>query len=255
MTTETTTPALPAVIQASVAALMQTALQEVTIATDFSITEQDDADVAATQLSGIKRALDAIEEERLGHTRPIDASKKLIMEAYGQPKEKLEQADQLLRSELRRWTLAENARIESLRRAEQARIDQERREAEERADKEAKRLEGLKTPEARQRSEARLEEAQAVVEQTYCMATTVSSAAKTSGFGLRDKWELAIEEGGLEALILAITGAEKIQRKDLLQYLLVNEKHAGGIVRAMKGNFNGQVPGLRAVNNPTTAVR
>lgn len=248
MTATTDQLPIPEAVHVSVRDLLSEAMASVEIATGFTIANQDDASVAAEQLSGIAKLRKRADDERLSITRPYDDLKSRIIATYAEPGSKLGEAERLLRAELTRWTLAEQARVAEEQRIENARLEQERRKAQEIADREAERLAKLKTPEARAKAEARIEEAQERVTIAETTTAIVAPVAKTKGFGLRDNWQPSYEPDALATLVKAAAENPK-----MLIYLQLNTVQIGSVVKAMKAATD--IPGVRAVNNKTSAVR
>lgn len=235
--------------QAEARSRVAEAMQMVEIARDFAVTNDDEAEVAAEQLRGITKFVKSQNERRLELTRPYDAAKADITAAFNEPTSKAAEAEKLLRAALMTYQKEQQRIADERRRQEQERIERERREAEAEAEKQRQRAAELKTDTARERAQERAEEAEARAEELAITSAPVTAPKKLAGFSVRDNWTFDVQQNGLEDLVAAIVDG----RKDLLQYIQFDLAQVGRVVKAMKANTN--IPGIKAVNRPTSAVR
>ena len=235
--------------QAEARSRVAEAMQMVEIARDFTVTSDDEATVAAEQLSAIVKFVKAQETRRLELTRPYDATKADITKAFNEPTSKASEAEKLLRTALLTYQQEQQRIAAERRRQEQERIERERVAAEAEAEKQRQRAAELKTDAARERAQEKAEEAEAKAEELAVTSAVVEAPKKLAGFSVRDNWTFDVSPNGLEDLVAAIAGG----RKDLLQYLALDLAQIGRVVKAMKANT--QIPGIKAVNRPTSAVR
>ena len=235
--------------QAEARSRVAEAMQMVEIARDFTVTSDDEAIVAAEQLSAIVKFVKAQEARRLELTRPYDATKADITKAFNEPTSKASEAEKLLRAALLTYQQEQQRIAAERQRQEQERIERERREAEAEAEKQRQRAAELKTDTARERAQEKAEEAEAKAEELAVTSAVVEAPKKLAGFSVRDNWTFDVAPNGLEDLVAAIAGG----RKDLLQYLALDLAQIGRVVKAMKANT--QIPGIKAVNRPTSTVR
>ena len=222
------------------------ALSYVTIAHDFTIETQKDAELAATQLSAITAFVKKNESKRMEITNPYrDVSAKIKAE-FDEANTVANKATSALRKLLTDWTNEQARLAEVARLAEERRLADERRLAQETADKEAARLATLRTPEAQVKAADRLETAQARVEELATTAVVVPKVAAVKGFSLRNNWQP--EYGDIMELIKAAAVNPKLAR-----FLDWNTVSINKQVKASEADT--EIPGVRAVNNQTSAVR
>lgn len=236
--------------------------QLLTLAQAYTIDCPEMAEAAAEDLGGIKAKIKQLTETRMSMTRPLDESKKRIMELFAGPLKVLEQAEATLKGALITWNEAERKRIEAERRAaeEAARKEAERirKEAEEQARierEEAARLQAEAEAAAKEgndeaaldlvaQAEAKQQEAEAVVieaEHTgnavQAMApATVAAPAKLSGVSSRENWKAEVTD--LMALIKAVAAGQASPDLLTANTTAINQR-----AKALKGEF--KVPGIR----------
>lgn len=222
------------------------ALTYVTIATDFKIETQADAELAAKQLSAITAFVKKNEEKRLEITNPYRDIGIKIKAEFDQAGAKAGEATTALRALLLDYTKQQAALAELRRQAEEKRLAQERADAQAAADKEAAKLQTLKTPEAQAKAADRLDAATAKVDELASTAVVTEKAATLKGFSVRNNWQP--EYGDINELIKAAAANPKLAR-----YLTWDTVAIGKQVKASE--LDTDIPGVRAVNKQTTAVR
>lgn len=239
-----------------------------TVAESYTIDSREMFELAGAELRTISTRRKAIEEERLKITRPIDESKKRVMEFFRAPLEILDQAERLLKGELAKFETAERQRIaaeraeaERVARAEREEAERVAREARERAEaerREAARLAAEARSEAEQkaaqeaaaRAEAAAEqaaEADAVAE-TAAVApppAIVTEAPKAAGVSFRTTYKARVVDRDV-FLAHALQNAE---RRSLLS---IDESALNALARAFKGAL--QIPGIEFYEERNTAA-
>lgn len=257
----------------------------------MKIDDQQSLDIAGQELQRIVQRRKEIEELRLSLTRPLDDSKRRIMDLFRVPTDRLAEAEGLLRKGIVAFQAAEREKEYRLRREaeERARVEQERlqreraaAEAEERrireeaAQKERERLaeieraraagntaaaaeaERLAREEAAQaeaaasEARARADEAQADLEVAeVAPVMPLQVAAKAAGIGSRQNWKHEVTD--LRALVSAAAAGLARGDTNLLGYLQANDKAIGAVVKSLKANT--QIPGVRVYAEDGLSVR
>ncbi|MDE2469355.1 MAG: hypothetical protein KGL35_11575 [Bradyrhizobium sp.] len=222
--------------------------------------------IASDELREITGRRKKIEEMRLSLTRPLDESKKRIMDLFRVPTERLEQAEQLLRKGVLTYQQSEREKAEKARREAEAALEAERRGAEE-ARREAERLEreaktmaadadtaaereaALKAADqaalARSEAEARVEVAE------VAPLPAIAEVPQAQGVSTRKIWKAEVVD--FKGLVLA--AAERAQRGDetFLAFLLPDTKALAGAARSMRNKLS--VPGVRVYAEESLSVR
>lgn len=182
---------------------------------------------AVARLKDIKVMAREIEAMRKSMTKPIDESKRRIMDFFRNPAEALKKAEALIKSAMLQFSSEQ----ERIRQAEESRLREAQR-------KEALRLENL-AAKARERDDeekaAEFDKRQADVESTQVFAAPVA-APKVMGVSTREIWTFEITD------------------KDLIprEYMVPDLKTIGDMVRATKGKV--PVPGVRIFSRQTLAA-
>lgn len=246
MTTETTELVTFETAQKWAAENIAEALTYVTVAHDFKIETQQDAELAATQLSAITAFVKKNEEKRLSITNPYRDIGIRIKAEFDQAGTKAGEATTALRRLLTEWTTEQARLAEAARLAEEKRLAAERQAAQEEADRQAAKLETLKTPEAQAKAADRLEAASARVEELASTAVVLAKPAALKGFSLRNNWQA--EYGNIQELIVAAAANPKLAR-----FLTWDTAAITKQVKASEADTD--IPGVRAINNKTSAVR
>jgi len=195
---------------------------------NYAITNSEEYQGSAENLRKIKSKAKELDGLRKSLTKPIDESKKRIMELFKEPFEYLTRAESHVKKAMIGW----QADQEKVRQAEQARLAEiQRKEAEklqQQAAKEAARVGSLKTDAAKANAAAKAEALKAKAEVVSNMTTTVESKIQeVSGISTRKMWKFEI------------TDVNKIPR----EYMIPDEKYIGQIVRASAGKK--EIPGIR----------
>ena len=102
---------------------------------NFEITDAATYGIAAEELQGIKTKRDALNEQRLNLTRPLDGVKAAIMSLFRGPVELLDQAEQILKGKMLTYSREEQRKADEARLlAERAAQEQREKLAREAAD-------------------------------------------------------------------------------------------------------------------------
>ena len=234
----------------------------VTWAEQLAIATATDYEKAGEGLRRIKARAKELDEKRKELTLPLDALKKKWMDWFRTPLAKLEQAEiavkrhmitfqeeqERIRREAERQA-AEAARKERERMdreaavlAERARKDAaaaEARAAALAADGKPERAEALRAA-AAEKEQSRAADVAALQMASACMpvAPVIDiPRAEATGTGMRENWKFEI------------TDINQIPR----EYLMVDEKAIGAVVRALKGRAS--IPGVRVYSEKIIAAR
>jgi hypothetical protein len=210
----------------------------------YAITAPDQYKTAADDLKTIKGKSKELDDLRKSMTKPLDDSKKRIMDLFRVPMERLADAESSIKSamltyqqEQERIRQAEEARLREIQRQEQIRIQQEQerirleQEAIRHAAEEAAKQGQTESAEILEmEAEVAAEEAKKVDEQAFAVAVAPVVVAPTvrpiSGISIRKIWTFRIVD------------AIQIPR----EYLLVDEPKLRKLAVAMKESA--KVPGV-----------
>lgn len=224
---------------------------------------------AAKDAQHIAKLRGIAEDNRMSQTRPLDAQKKAVMDAYRPVTEVLDQADRVIRAEMLTFKRAEDARAAQARReaeeaarrereaAERVRLEAEEaaRAAQEEADRLAAAGDATAADAAAQAAEAaaRAEEAHVAVEMAEVAPPPMMTieAPRAAGVSTRQTWKAEVMD--LAALVTA--AAEALAKGDptLLGYLQANEKALGLTAKALKAQA--RIPGVRIYAEDGLTVR
>lgn len=231
-------------------------------AQSFAIVAAGDYEKAGEALTRIKGKAKALDELRKSLTQPLDAAKKKIMDFFREPAEKLAAAEGAIKKTMIAYQAEQDRIREKAEReaAEAARKERERLEREaakleekarvDRAKAEAKAAE-LEAAGNAERAEAMRQAADEKEQARQADATALQMAAATmplapvvdlpraeaSGTSLREVWKFSVID-------LAIVPRE---------YLIVDEKAIGAVVRALKGRAS--IPGVRVYSEKTMSAK
>lgn len=251
---------------------VQIADQAFTMAQAYVIDSPAMYKAAADELRDIATKARQIEETRLSITRPIDESKKRIMDLFRPPLDRLNQADSMLRTAMLDWKRAEDKRIarereeaERVAREERERMVREQREAQEAADRaraEAEALAAAGDADAAEMAAAAAEDAAAAAAEAAediqlaeiaPVSMPTVAAPKAAGISGRQNWKW--EGTSLAELVAAAAGVkvEDLKRTELLVYLAFNESAISGVAKALKAET--RIPGVRVYPEDSLAVR
>lgn len=249
---------------------VQQANNTLAVAQSYVIDSPEMAEAAAEDLRDIKTRQKALEEVRLGMTRPLDESKKRIMELFDTPKRALEQAESVLKTGLLAYTKLRDEAEEKIRKereaaaqklADEAASAQRAAEAEataaaEKAAAAQKAAEASGDPEAIAAAEKAAEKAAEAENDAVATAVIAASmehmapvvAEKTTlkGFSSRDSWKAEVTD--LMALVKAVAAGDA--SLDLLE---ANTKAINQRVTALKAEF--KAPGIRTFTVPVATAR
>jgi hypothetical protein len=185
------------------------------LGTNYTVATAEQYTDAGVELQRVKGVLKRLEDQRLLFTRPLDASKKAIMDFFRGPADKLARAE----AGIRRAMTGFSQEQERLRREEQARADEaarkEREKLEARATKAAESGKSEKAAELQQRA-------------ATVVAPVISrETPKVAGIAMRDVWKFEVVD------------PDEVPR----QYLSVDEAKLRKVVGALKGDC--RIPGVR----------
>lgn len=271
MNTETELSQVPAIATTTATELGQQAADMLEIARAYTVDSAEMYALAGDELRTIATRKAALEEKRLGITRPMDAAKKAVMDLFRHPLAVLEEAEGCLRGAMLTWKRAEDARLEAERREAERRAQEEAAELE-RKRQEAEAAERKARDEAQaalkagdqeafakaaevaeaaaaQREEA--EEAAELAEVAPPVGAMVTAAPKAAGVATRQTWKAEV----VSLAELVKGAAEALARGDdtLLAYLQADATALGQVARSLKGRT--RIPGVRVYAEESLAVR
>jgi hypothetical protein len=206
--------------------------------TDIIIASTDQYEMSALDLKGIKLRSRELDELRMSMTRPLDDSKKRIVEFFKRPLEALAQAESIIKQAMLVW----QRKQEAIRQAEENRLREIQRQAEEklRQDAEAKRIEEQKLND--QAMEAILKGNQAEAESLIRKADTAGRAAEAN---VQTAGVLASAAPVVESTLTKPSGIStrqvwgfRVVDESLVprEFMMVDEKKLGQYARAMKSS-------------------
>lgn len=231
-------------------------------ARDFRVTTNAEYTAAGEELKRIKAKAKELEAQRVGMTKPLDETKKRIMDWFRDPLQFLADAESSIKraigsyeAEQRRLQQeAEKAAAEAARKerermeAEAAKAEQAAREKREKEEVKARALEAQgRAAEAEAKRKA-AEEAEALrmreADAKRAAAASMPAAPvvhfeqpKVAGVSSRKAWKFEIVD------------AEQLPR----EFLMPNEKAIGGVVRSLGGKAN--IPGVRVYDETVISSR
>lgn len=238
---------------ANAAALAEQAYE---IALAYEIDSAGMYTAAGDELRSIATRKKEIDELRLSLTRPLDESKKRIMDLFRAPVSRLEEAEGLLRKGMLTWKQKEDARIA----AERAEAERKAREERERlaaeaaeAARRAAELEAAGDAEAAAEAAAEAEAAQIEAElaEVAPVAPPVVPTAKADGISSRVTWKAEVTD--FAALVIAAGKAAEAGDQTMLAYLTANTTALGQVAKALKGQA--RIAGVRIYSEESLAVR
>lgn len=193
----------------------------------LQITTATDYETAGESLRAIKAKAKQLSELRLSLTRPLDESKRKIMDLFRGPGAALTKAEGFIKKAMLAFT-SEQGRV---RRAEEERLREEQR-------KEAARLANLAEKARARKDEAKAAEFEARQANVESTQVVVAPAAipKAPGISTREIWEYEIVD------------ATQIPA----DYLIPDHPLIGQTVRATKGKVT--IPGVRIFSRKTLAA-
>ncbi|MGL6289926.1 MAG: hypothetical protein ACRC2H_04485 [Silanimonas sp.] len=216
--------------------------QVTTAAGSLVIDSPEMYELAGEQLREIKAVQRRIDETRKLMTKPLDDSKKAIMDFFRPFSDAADSAEASLKRKMLSFQ------------SEQTRI----REAAERAARAEREAAERTAEELRRQADAAIEEgdadkaleselaAEAVVMEVALAAPVAPATPKAAGIATRDNWVAQVTD--FAALIKAAA-----ERPDLAALLLPNDKALNQMAKALKEA--GNVPGVRFYNDPVMSAR
>ena len=224
------------------------------VALAVTIDSQEMLDIAGDELRSIVTRKKEIEELRLSITRPMDEAKSRVMDLFKVPTNRLVDAENLLRTEITRYT-QEQARIADQRRRDhEAQLELERAQQEQIADQAAAEAEAARQSgdiEAAAVATARVEAAhEAILSVDVAPPVAVVHTAKTAGISSRENWKAEVTN--FKQLVIAAAERAKSGDDFLLGFLDPNTKALSASAKSMKAKLS--VPGVRVYNDPSLAV-
>lgn len=238
MTTDTTIEAVPssvAIAAPNPEELRRGASSALDLVRDFEITDAATFEIAADELKAIKGKIDALNEKRLGITRPLDTAKAAIMSLFKPPVELLQEAERLLKGKMLSWQQAEQAKAREAQLAAERAAQAERERLQAEAD--ALAAQG-RTGEAVVKEQV----AQMVV------AAPIAAPAPPAVKGISTSTTVDFEVVDLHALVKA--AAEK---PELVALLAVDTVKLRAYVKGLGLQTN--LPGVRVFQKQTLAAR
>lgn len=231
--------------------------QALAVATEYRVTTQDQYSAAGEELTRIKAAQKRLDETRKSLTRPLDESKKRIMDFFRAPADKLAAAERAIKSacigyqqEQERIRREEQARAEEAARKERERLERLRLAAEAKArEKEAELRRQAAEADAAERAkielkmQAEADKAAAKQAELEARAACVTApvihreAPKVEGLSTRTVWKFRI------------TDARKLPP----EYTLPDEVKIRKVVHALKGDT--RIPGVEVYAEESMAAR
>jgi colicin import membrane protein len=187
---------------------------------NYIVANQKNYNDAGESLKVIKSKYKEVDDLRKSLTKPLDDSKKRIMELFGKPLDFLEKAEQAVKSAMLKWQQeqerirkAEEERLQAEQRRQAAELERQAKEAEERAAK-------LKTSEAREKAEAKAAELKSQAAVVASVNPVVESAfVAVKGVATRTVWKFKIVD------------VNKIPR----EFMIPDEKLIGKMAEVTKG--------------------
>ena len=177
----------------------------------YTIVDNAQYSSAGDALKRIKTKAAELEELRKSMTKPLDESKKRIMDFFRKPLDFLAQAESIIKRSMLGFQQAE----------ERKRLEAERK-AKELADKEAEKLRKKAEKEAAKGNTAKAEELKQQAEETAAITPVVASTVEeVKGVSTKKIWKYRIVD------------ANVIPR----EYMIPNEKMLGDVARATKGQL------------------
>jgi hypothetical protein len=204
----------------------ETALTIINDAKSLVISTTEDYQLGQMLMSDVKTKIKTLEEIRMGQTRPLDESKKKIMDFFRIPIQKLEDAKNYLNQIMVKWVDEQ----ERKRKEEERRLQEiARKRAEEEALQQALEAEAAGEP----------EEAQKIIEEpVYVPPIRVASEIpKSKDSHIREVWNAEIIS--LDTLLKAVA-----EGKAPIEAIEPNMSFLNGQARAYKQALN--IPGVKA---------
>lgn len=192
-------------------------------AESYAVTTPAQYEEAASMLKHIKGKAKDLDEERKAMTKPLDDSKKRIMEFFSKPLDFLARAEHAVK----RGMIAYTEEQDRLRREEQRKADEAARKEQDRLKKQAEKAAAAGKTEKAQEIEQRAE---------MVVAPVISrEPPKIAGQSMREAW------------LFEVTDPSLVPR----EYMSVDEKKIRGVVQSLKGET--KIPGVRVYSEKRLA--
>jgi membrane protein involved in colicin uptake len=240
------------------------------IALAYDIDSPEIFEAAGDELRAIATKRKEIEETRMTLTRPLDESKRRIMDLFRVPIDRLTDAETKLRKGMLTYQQSEREKAYKARREAEAVAAREReqleRAARESAEAARKAQEAAAVAEAAgdkaaaevaleaaQEATARAEDASIEAEIAAVAPAYLPTVAPTKikGIGTRETWKHEVTD--LRALILAAAKRAESGDDFLLGYLCADDAALASAARSMKSKL--AIPGVRAYSDESLSVR
>lgn len=204
------------------------------VAREYHIDSPEMMTAAADELKKIKAKSKDLENRRMAMTRPLDDTKKQIMDLFRQPLQFLADAESLIK----RGMLSYQNEQERIRRAEQARLDEIARKERERLEKRAQAAE----------AKGQTEKAEALHEQaeTVPVPVVAHAAPRVDGISTRETWSAEVTD--MRALLQGVLDGKVPDVAVIADMKVLNAQ-----ARALKGAMN--YPGVKAVSEKVVSAR
>lgn len=218
------------------------------IAREFTIDSAAMYEASADELRSIKKRVKELEDTRMAMTRPLDESKKRIMDLFRKPLEILQEAESVIKTSRLKFERAEAERQRKLQAEAAAAAAAERARLQAEADAAAAAAAEAQAQgdvEMAASMQVQAEVAQATAE--VVVAPTISTLpAKSAGISKRKQWGAEVYD--LQELVKFVA-----ERPDLIGLLLPNQKALNDMAKALKDGMS--IPGVRATDKEIVSVR
>lgn len=207
------------------------------VAQSYQITSPELYEAAATDLQEIKGKLKSLEEKRTAITKPLNQALKAVNDLFRRPKEKLEQAELLIKQAMSAYDQEQ----ERKRREVQARLEEEARKERARLEAEARKAE----------EKGQIEKAEALRESAASIVAPIVSSAteapKVTGIATRGLWKARVTDKA--ALVRHIVA----ERPDLISLIEIDASALNALARAQKNALS--LPGVEVYEDKIIAAR
>lgn len=194
------------------------------VGTNYRVTSAADYEVAGLELKRVKDAQKKLDDLRKSMTRPIDAAKKAIMDFFRGPEQKLATAE----SGIKRAMIGYSEEQDRIRREAQRKADEAARKEQEKLQQQA----------AKAIASGKVEKAEQLEQRAATVVAPIvqREAPRVSGIVTKEVWKFEV------------TDPAAVPR----EYLSVDEKKIGGVVRSLKGDTN--IAGVRVWSEKSIAA-
>jgi hypothetical protein len=216
------------------AAMARTADSALAMVESFEVNDATTYELAADELTTIKRKASQLDDQRKAITKPLDDAKKAVMDLFRGPLDLLTRAEGILKGKMLTYQQEEQ------RKATEARLSAERAAQEERKRLEA---EAAQLVAAGRHGEAVVK--QAVAEMIVAAPVAVAEAPKVSGVAVRTSVDFEVVD--LVQLVQHVA-----QHPELVGLLTVDSVKLRGYVRGLGTACN--LPGVRVFEKASLAA-